>query len=485
MKTVCTSNIDNIAKFNAWLSGRLVSVRAKKKVSIMLSRIKRIGIDILPINKDTRALWLGNMCPRKYYTASPARRIAIVNGLIAAGLVYVSRLRTNKVISPEEFNMIHEFITEIINVNIQDIDNKSLSGCLMYGPVSSGKTYTVKSILESTPGVRPVYINANDIETPEYIDRCITTESGENVLSMLGARGLSGDKVLVIDDFDSLSTCRLHAAVIRQVVLLFKPTKGQKSLHHIESIFANQAVVVPVILICNNPFAKKLYNMYRVFKVFDSAIIKWNAPSDDDIRSALIQRHSRDVEELAADSTTATSCIIPSAVIDTIVSGARGYYTQMEQLSDMYVLDPRPVVFTQDIRSHTDILIRDIYTGQGAPRDIYIDKLDTMVWMTYMYALNTINSGKTGELDNLIAAESISECISFNDIQEAELAENIYSVSVSTRIPQVAALHFMQCDMTDARRVVIGNRIIAEETRMKCILERTKQKISRTNNNTS
>ena len=482
----CISNADNIAKFNAWLSGRILTVRAKKRVSVLLSRIKRAGIDIKPINKDTRALWLNSMCPRKYYVANQARRVVIVNSLITAGLVYVSKLRKDKLISPAEFDMIYEFITAIIDVNIQDIDNKALSGCLVYGPVSSGKTYTIRSILDTTPGIRPVYINANDIESPDYIDNCITTESGENVLSMLGVRSASGDKILVIDDFDSVSSCRQHVAIVKQVVLLFKPTKGKKSLHHIESIFANQSVVVPVIVICNNPFAKKLYNLYRVFKVFDTAIIKWNTPSDDDIRSALITRHNTGGSELASETATAdshtntTTVAVPPSIIDTIVSGSRGMYTQMEHMSDMYVLDPRPVVFTHDVRSHTDILIRDLYTGRGVPSDTYSDKLDTMVWMTYMYALNTINAQAVSDpLQNLIAAERISECISFNDIQETELAENIYSISVSTRIPQVAALHFESCVMTDARRVIVGNRLIAEETRMKCVLERTKQKISR------
>lgn len=469
MTEAYTTNTEAAEKFTSWFSSCIAGVRAKSTVNSLIAGLRRKGIDFVGISKETRQSWLDLLCPRKYIRAGNPRQTVIIDSLIDAGLIKAGRLRKSKgPFTPEEKRLIKECITELIRVNLQDIDSKTIYGSLLYGPVDSGKTHFVTQFL-TTQKVRPVYINANDIDSVDYLERHVSrgTETGEHVLSMMGAQGYSGNRVLVIDDFDAIHSFRQYTQIIKQLILLFKPTKGKKSLHHIESIFANQKIVAPVIIIVNNPFSKKIYNMYRVFKAFPSALIKWERPSDSDIRAGVLSGYPS---------------VRDPATVDRIVTAARGHYTQMALIADMYVACPTESVFSQDVRSHADSVLVNLYTGGDvADSDTSSDKLDHLIWATYQYAVHTINptSGRTDDLANLQVLCSVSESMSVMDVFETSVAEEIYVMGVPSRIPQIVKLHFNDVKTTEARRQVLHSRLVAEETRIKCLLERTKQRVSK------
>lgn len=464
---VDNTNAGGAEKFIKWFTECLSGVQAKNKVNSLIAGLRRRGIDIVGISKETQKTWLSLLCPRRYIRAGDARRTIIIDSLISAGLIKVGRLRRDPVLTDTDRLAIKECITELIRVNLQDIDNKVIYGSMIYGPVDSGKTHFVREFLK-TQKVRPVFINANDIDSMDFIEKNLnrSTETGEHVLSMMGAQGYSGSRVLVIDDFDSVITFRQYTLIVKQLILLFKPTKGRKSLHHIESIFAGQKIIAPVIIIANNPLAKKIYNMYRVFKAFPSAIIKWEQPSDSDIRTALLRKYSESV---------------PEDAVDKIVTAARGHYTQMSILTDMYIDCPTKDVFSQDIRTQADAALVNLYTGGPFDSTDNSDKLDHLVWATYPYAVHTINprQGPNTSLHNLEILCDISESISFMDVITEAVAEDIYVFQVPSRIPQIAQKHFKNAITSEARRTVLSSRLSAEDTRIKCLLERTKQKITK------
>lgn len=461
------TNTGNKEQFAKWFANCISGVRAKGDVNNMIAGLRRNGIDIIGISKETRAKWLDLLCPRKYTRANNQRKSVIIDSLISAGLIRAGKLRKTAEFTPEDRVQIRDCISELIRVNINDIDTKVIYGSMIYGSVDSGKTHFVTQFLKSQK-VRPVLINANDIDSVDYLERNVSraTETGEHVLSMMGAHGYSGNRVIVIDDFDSIQSFRQHALIIKQLILLFKPTKGKKSLHHIESIFANQKIIAPVIIIANNPFSKKIYNMFRVFKAFPTALIKWEQPCDADINAALCTRYPD----------------LPVSAQHRIVTAARGHYTQMALIADMYVACPTEDVFSQDVRSHADNVLANLYTGGVVSEDdMYSDKLDNLVWATYQYAVHTVNptAGRTDDLTNLHILCEISESMSVMDIIETSVAEDIYVMNVPSRIPQTAQLHFKNCVVTEARRQVIYSRLVLEDTRIKCLLEKTKQRITK------
>lgn len=264
------ANLDNIASITDWLKTTKNIIQKRKKVGEMFRALALKGATIASMIPSTKAKWNKLLNPKTFLESNSRVKKDIITRLKGANLIG----DTGKV----TLNQWSQYFTKLIDTNIESVRFMRL----IVGPVGSGKTYVIKSILNPKQWFG-VWVNPDDLNSKAKLQKIFsgTTSNAVSIASHTKKGVDRRNRIFIIDDAETVKLAINANYIIDQI----STTKHHSTL---AKIFKRQQVMTPVIFICCDD---RYHLVSKLQRWSPSPVIRWREPGYEDLKLYAIKVH--------------------------------------------------------------------------------------------------------------------------------------------------------------------------------------------------